>query len=95
MQLPIHGLDKFQIEIDLHSKENNMYFGMFLGISHYNHLPTSRKCIITDKLYKSQEQLNELFRRLVITEDESKEILKNKYWDMKSNIIKDFVFKII
>ena len=41
------GLDKFQIEIDLHSKENNLYYGIFLGISDNTHRPTARKCILT------------------------------------------------
>ena len=46
MQLIIHGLDKFQIEIDLHSKRENMYFGLFLGISGNTHVPTARKCML-------------------------------------------------
>ncbi len=39
------GLDKFQIEIDLHSQVNDKYYGIFLGISDNTHKPTARKCI--------------------------------------------------
>lgn len=88
------GLDKFQIEIDLHSKENDMYFGIFLGVSDNTHRPTARKCIITKNFIKSKERLQELFEKLQISEDEAKDIVNTKYWDMKSSNIKDFVITI-
>ena len=76
------GLDKFQIEIDLHSKVNNMYYGLFLGISNNTHRPTSRKCILTRELIKSKEKLNELFEELKVSENEIENIIETKYWDM-------------
>lgn len=88
------GLDKFQIEIDLHSKENNLYYGLFLGVSDNTHRPTARKCILTKEYIKSKERLNEIFEKLQISEEESKDIVKTKYWDMKSSNIKDFVITI-
>lgn len=59
MQLIIHGLDKFQIEIDLHSKRENMYFGLFLGISGNTHVPTARKCMLTKQLITEKEELKQ------------------------------------
>lgn len=88
------GLDKFQVEIDLHSKVNNMYYGLFLGISDYTHKPTARKCIASTKLINSKEGLNELFNKLTVTEEEATEILKIKYWDLKASNIRDYVIKI-
>ncbi len=85
------GLDKFQIEIDLHSKENNIFYGIFLGISDNTHRPTARKCIITKDLIKSKDKLYDIFLRLQISEEEAKDIVKTKYWDMKSSNIMDFV----
>lgn len=88
------GLDKFQIEIDLHSKVNNMYFGIFLGVSDNTHRPTARKCILTKELIKSKERLNDIFEELKISKEEAEDIINTKYWDMKSHNIKDFVIKI-
>lgn len=88
------GLDKFQVEIDLHSKRNNMYYGIFLGVSDNTHKPTARKCILTKDFIKSKERLNELFLDLQISQQETMDILKTKYWDMKTHNIKDFVINI-
>lgn len=88
------GLDKFQIEIDLHSKRNNMYYGLFLGISNNTHRPTARKCILTKNFIKSKEKLNELFLDLQISEEEAKDIIDTKYWDMKPSNVKDFVINV-
>lgn len=88
------GLDKFQVEIDLHSKRNNMYYGIFLGVSDNTHKPTARKCILTKDFIKSKERLNELFLDLQISEQETMDILKTKYWDMKTHNIKEFVINI-
>ncbi len=88
------GLDKFQAEIDLHSKRNNMYYGIFLGVSDNTHKPTARKCILTKDFIKSKERLNELFLDLQISQQETIDILKTKYWDMKTHNIKDFVINI-
>lgn len=88
------GLDKFQIEIDLHSKRNNMYYGLFLGISNNTHRPTARKCILTKDFIKSKEKLNELFLDLQISEEEAKDIIDTKYWDMKPSNVKDFVINL-
>ncbi len=88
------GLDKFQIEIDLHSKENNLYYGIFLGISDNTHRPTARKCILTKELVKSKERLTEIFDKLKVSEEEAKDIVKTKYWDMKTTRLKEFVVKI-
>ena len=88
------GLDKFQIEIDLHSKENDMYFGLFLGVSNNTHRPTARKCIITKDFIKSKEKLQELFEKLKISEDDAKDMVNTKYWDMKCGNIKDFVINL-
>lgn len=94
MQLLIHGLDKFQIEIDLHSKMNNMYYGIFLGASNNTHRPTARKCILTKKLMNSKEELKELFEKLKITEEDAEDIIKTKYWDLKTNKLTDYVINI-
>ena len=89
------GLDKFQIEIDLHSKiENNIYFGIFLGVSDNTHRPTARKCIITNELVSSKEILGNIFEKLKITEDDAKDIINTKYWDMKSSNITDYVIRV-
>lgn len=88
------GLDKFQIEIDLHSKFNDMYFGLFLGVSDNTHRPTARKCIITTELFASKEKLNDIFHELEINEKDIKDMQKIKYWDMKSNNIIDYVINL-
>lgn len=88
------GLDKFQIEIDLHSKIDNMYYGMFLGISDNTHKPTARKCILTNKLITSIEKLCLLFEELKITKEDSQDMLEIKYWDMKTRKIKDYVINV-
>lgn len=88
------GLDKFQIEIDLHSKIDNMYYGMFLGISDNTHKPTARKCILTNKLITSSEKLCLLFEELKITKEDSQDMLETKYWDMKTKKIKDYVINV-
>lgn len=88
------GLDKFQIEIDLHSEENNKYYGMFLGISNYTHKPTARKCIITKELITSEEKLSILYEDLKVSQKEALDIVNTKYWDMKNNTIEEFVITI-
>lgn len=88
------GLDKFQVEIDLHSKINNMYYGMFLGISDNTHKPTARKCILTDKLITSMEKLYNLFEELRITMEDSQDMLETKYWDLKPKRIKEYIINI-
>ena len=88
------GLDKFQIEIDLHSKMDNKYYGIFLGISDNTHKPTARKCILTDKLITSIDGLTSLFEELKITSEDSKDMIETKYWDMKTNKIKDYVINV-
>lgn len=88
------GLDKFQIEIDLHSKINNMYYGMFLGISDNTHKPTARKCILTNKLITSIEKLGILFEELKINKEDMEDIIETKYWDMKTRNIKDYVINL-
>lgn len=87
------GLDKFQIEIDLHSKIDYKYYGIFLGISDNTHKPTARKCILTDKLITSIDGLTSLFEELKITSEDSKDMLETKY-DMKTNKIKDYVINV-
>lgn len=88
------GLDKVQIEIDLHSKIDNMYYGLFLGISDNTHKPTARKCILTNKLITSIEKLSLLFEELKITKEDSQDMIETKYWDMKTKKIKDYVISL-
>lgn len=88
------GLDKFQIEIDLHSKRNEMYYGLFLGISDNTHRPTARKCILTKKNIKTSEELYDIFSQLEVGEEEANDIIATKYWDMKTSKMKDYVIKI-
>lgn len=88
------GLDKFQIEIDLRSKINNMYLGAFLGIANYTHAPTARKCILTYKKITEKEELKEIFNKLKITKQEALEIEETKYWDIKTRNFKDYVIDI-
>ena len=88
------GLDKFQIEIDLHSKENGKYYGIFLGISDNTHRPTARKCILTSELITSLEKLSSLFEELKINNREVQDMLLTKYWDMKSNNIVNYVVSV-
>ena len=88
------GLDKFQIEIDLHSKIDNKYYGIFLGISDNTHKPTARKCILTDKLITSIDELSYLFEELKISNEDSKDMLETKYWDMKTRRIKEYVISV-
>lgn len=85
------GLDKFQVEIDLHSKWNNMYFGIFLGVSDNTHRPTARKCMLTKQKVNTKEELNEIFNILKVNQEEAQDIIHTKYWDMKSSNIKDYV----
>lgn len=88
------GLDKFQVEIDLHSKIDNKYYGIFLGISDNTHKPTARKCILTNKLITSKEKLYNIFEELKITKEDLQDMIDTKYWDMKTKKIKDYVIKI-
>lgn len=88
------GLDKFQIEIDLHSKEGNKYYGMFLGVSDNTHKPTVRKCILMKDYLKSKEELLNIFEQLQINQDDIEDMKKIKYWDMKPSKIKKFVIAI-
>lgn len=88
------GLDKFQIEIDLHSLCDNMYFGIFLGVSDNTHRPTARKCILTKNIIKDKEKLHELFEKLKIDTKELQDIANIKYWDLKTSNIKDYVVDI-
>lgn len=94
MLLITHGLDKFQIEIDLHSKVNDLYYGLFLGISNNTHKPTARKCILTDKLITSKERLAGLFEELRINNYDIQDMLNIKYWDIKTSNVKDYVIAI-
>lgn len=94
MQLAILGLDKFQIEIDLHSKMNNMYYGLFLGVSDNTHKPTARKCILTEKLIMSTEKLANLFYELKISDKDIQDMLGTKYWDMQTHNINDYIINI-
>lgn len=94
MLLIIPGLDKFQIEIDLHSKANNLYYGIFLGVSDNTHKPTARKCILTDELITSTTHLSNLFEKLRISSEDVKDIIETKYWDLKTNNIKDYVINL-
>ena len=87
------GLDKFQIEIDLHSKEDDMYYGLFLGISGNTHMPTARKCMLTKRLIKDKQQLNDVFNKLKINEKDVEDMLKIKYWDMRNEELSDYVIK--
>ena len=70
------GLDKFQIEIDLHSKIQEMYYGIFLGVSDNTHRPTARKCILTNKLIVSTKDLAKLFEKLRINKNDIKDMEK-------------------
>ena len=88
------GLDKFQIEIDLHSEENGKYYGMFLGVSNNTHKPTARKCILTKELITSKDTLSNLFEELKVGNEEAKNIVNTKYWDMKNNTLEKYVINI-
>lgn len=88
------GLDKFQIEIDLHSYVDNLYHGIFLGVSGNTHAPTARKCILSKKLITDKEQLCIIFNKLKITREEAEEIIQTKYWDMKDKDLKNYVIPI-
>ena len=88
------GLDKFQIEIDLRSKNDDMYLGAFLGIANYTHAPTARKCIITSKKIMEKEKLKEIFNKLKVTKEEAQEIEETKYWDFKTRNFKDYIIDI-
>lgn len=94
MLLITHGLDKFQIEIDLHSKVDNTYYGIFLGVSNNTHRPTARKCILTNELITSKQRLSNIFEDLQLSENEIKDIIKTNYWDMKSSNITDYVINV-
>lgn len=71
-----------------------MYYGLFLGVSNNTHRPTARKCILTKDFIKSKERLSELFLDLQISEEEAKDIIDTKYWDMKTSNIKDYVINV-
>lgn len=88
------GLDKFQIEIDLRSKNNEMYLGAFLGIANYTHAPTARKCILIPNKITEKEELKEIFDKLKITQEEAKEIEETKYWDVKTRNSKDYIINM-
>lgn len=88
------GLDKFQIEIDLHSKIDNKYYGIFLGISNNTHRPTARKCILTNELIVSKEKLSSLFEELEINSQDIQDIINTKYWDLKSSKNRDYIIKV-
>lgn len=88
------GLDKFQIEIDLHSKIEKLYYGIFLGVSNNTHRPTARKCILSEKMIKSKEELQSIFQELQMTDNDIKDIIKTKYWDMKSSNITDYIIQV-
>ena len=88
------GLDKFQIEIDLHSKKGNRYYGMFLGVANYTHKPTARKCIISKELITSEQCLLELFEELKVTSSEIESIANTKYWDMLNTTIEEYVINL-
>ena len=88
------GLDKFQIEIDLHSRIDNKYYGIFLGVSDNTHRPTARKCILTNELITSENKLSYLFEELKINNEELQDMLHTKYWDMKSSNITEYVVNV-
>lgn len=88
------GLDKFQIEIDLHSKENNKYYGIFLGVSDNTHRPTARKCILTNTLITNLDKLSMIFEELKISNREIHDMQITKYWDMKASNIVDYVVNV-
>lgn len=88
------GLDKFQIEIDLHSKKDNKYYGMFLGVANYTHKPTARKCIITKELVTSEKNLVQLFEELKVGSKELQSIANTKYWDMLNHTIEEYVINL-
>lgn len=88
------GLDKFQIEIDLRSKINDMYLGAFLGIANYTHAPTARKCILTNKNITEKENLKEIYNKLKVTKDEAQEIEEIKYWDFKTRNFRDYIIDL-
>lgn len=95
MLLITHGLDKFQIEIDLRSKNNEgMYLGAFLGIANYTHAPTARKCILMPKKVTDKEEMKEIFEKLRITKEEAIEIEETKYWDVKTRNPKDYIINL-
>ena len=71
-----------------------MYYGIFLGVSDNTHKQTARKCILTKDFIKSKERLHELLLDLQISQQETIDILKTKYWDMKTHNIKDFVINV-
>lgn len=88
------GLDKFQIEIDLHSKKGNKYYGIFLGVANYTHKPTARKCIITKELITLEKNLVQLFEELKIGSKELQSIATTQYWDMLNNTIEEYVINL-
>ncbi len=67
---------------------------MFLGISNYTHKPTARKCILTNKLFTSNEDLILLFDELKVSKYEIENIVNTKYWDMKNNTITEYVINL-
>lgn len=85
------GLDKFQIEVDLHSEINERYTGMFLGISSYSQKPTARKCIVMPRLLTKKEELLWIFEELKITKQDAEDIINTKYWDMKNTKNKEYI----
>ena len=89
------GLDKFQIEIDLRSKDDKgLYSGAFLGISNYNRAPTARKCILTTKKLFEKDEMKRIFNKLKVTREEALNIEEVKYWDFKTRNLNDFVINL-
>lgn len=85
--------EKVEIIIDLKSIEENNYKGCILGTTDSN-IPTIRKCIITESDKLSREVLNRFYEELKITEEETKKILKDKYWNIDTKKIDDFFVNI-
>ena len=46
------------------------------------------------KFIKSKERLSQIFEELKVSEEEAKDIIDTKYWDMKTNKMRDCVIKI-
>lgn len=93
--LQIDGLDKFQVELDILSPaENGKLYGVFLSLSKYTLRATVRKCIVLPQLVTQQEGLKQLFEELCVSEEEAKEIVKTKYWDVQSPNPKEFIITV-
>ena len=46
------------------------------------------------ELVKSKEGLYELFEQLRIREEEARDIIETKYWDIKTSRMKDYVINV-